>query len=109
MIKEVVTTFYRPDLFGDVDDKVTEHLKGAESRFSVGERAKRLAITGVVTVGFFAIATLNVLAAVVVIYPAAVYALGVRDRRAIATSTALLVGFVYLVFVVIIEMPLDLF
>lgn len=109
VVKEVVVRFVKPDLFDEGDDAVMEHLTGAGSLYALPDRVKRLGIVGAWTVVFFLVATVNVLAALVVSYVGAAYSLGIRDKRTLAASTITLFLFVYVVFVLLIRMPLDLF
>lgn len=108
-VKEVVVRFVKPDLFTGGDDAVMEHLTGAESLFELPERLQRLGIIGAWTTVFFLVATVNVLAALIVSYVGAAYSLGIRDKKTLAASTLTLFLFVYVVFVLLIRMPLDLF
>lgn len=109
VIKEAISRFLKPDLFGAADDRILEHLTGSGSIYALPDRVKRLGIVGVWTVCFFLIATVNVLVALVVSYAGAAYSLGIRDKKTLVTSTAALFLFVYVVFVLLIRMPLDLF
>jgi hypothetical protein len=109
LVKELVTRVWKPDLLADADDEVTKHLVGADSQFTIGKRVERLAALGAGTVLFFLVASLNLLLGIVVGYPFLIYALGVRDPKAVVVSTLVLFGFVYLVFVQIIGLPVDLF
>lgn len=109
VFKEVVTRFVKPDLFEPEDDEVTKHLTGERSQFSIPVRAKRLSVVALLVIGFFTVATVNVLLAIAVCYPATLYLLGTRDSKQIVVSSLLLLVFVYLVFVLFIQMPLDLF
>lgn len=109
VIKEVVTRFVKPDIFESDDDESKKHLTGEASQFSISTRLSRLATIGAVIVAFFLLSNINVLLAILVCYPAAVYVLGARDIKHILLSTAVVLAFVYFVFIVLIQMPLDLF
>jgi hypothetical protein len=58
---------------------------------------------------FFTVASLNLLVGIVVSYPFLLYVLGVRDPKTVLGSTLLLFGFVYLIFVQVIGLPVDIF
>lgn len=109
VVKEVLTRIWKPDLLAAADDEVMEHLRGAESQFPITKRIQRLAVLGAGTVVFFAVASLNLLLGIVVSYPLLLYALGIRDPKTVLGSTLLLFAFVYLIFVQIIGLPVDIF
>lgn len=109
VVKELVTRFIYPGVFTERQDEVTKHLTGSKSQFPVRTRVTRLASIGVVVVSFFVLATVNVLLALAICYPASIYLLGMKDRKTILLSTAALLAFVYVVFVLLVQMPLDLF
>jgi hypothetical protein len=109
VVKEILTRIWLPDLFADSDDEVMEHLRGGDSQFPITTRIKRLAILGAGTVVFFVVASLNLLLGIVVSHPLLLYALGIRDPKTVAGSMLLLFAFVYLIFVQIIGLPVDIF
>jgi hypothetical protein len=109
VLKELLTRVWKPDLLADADDEVMKHLVGADSQFTIRKRLERLAALGAGTVLFFVVASLNLLLGLLVSYPFLLYALGIRDPKTVAGSTLLLFGFVYLIFVQIIGLPVDIF
>ena len=109
VVKEVLTRVWMPDLIADGDDEVMEHLRGGDSQFPIPTRIRRLAVLGAGTVVFFVVAGLNLLLGIVVSYPLLLYALGIRDPKTVLGSTLLLFAFVYLIFVQIIGLPVDVF
>jgi len=108
VLKELITQFVKPGIF-ERDDESKKHLTGEKSQFSASTRLSRLVIIGATIVAFFVLSNVNVLVAILVCYPASVYLLGVRDIKQILLGTAVVLTFVYLVFIVLIQMPLDLF
>ena len=109
VLKELIVRVWKPDLIATSDDEVMKHLVGADSQFTIKKRIERLAALGAGTVLFFIVASLNLLLGIVVAYPFLLYALGVRDPKTVVGSTLLLFGFVYLIFVQIIGLPVDVF
>jgi len=109
VVKELLTRLWKPDLLAGADDEVMKHLVGGDSQFTITKRVERLATLGAGTVLFFLVASLNLLLGIVVSYPFLLYALGVRDPKTLVTSTLLLFGFVYLIFVQIIGLPVGIF
>ncbi|WP_144902123.1 hypothetical protein [Halobellus captivus] len=109
VIKEVSTRLLKPDLLASTDDEVMKHLTGAASSFTLPERIKRLAMMGLWTAVFFALGSFNILLAVIPCYIGAAYSLGVRDRKTLLLSTVTLFAFVYVVFGILIRIPLRLF
>jgi hypothetical protein len=109
VVKELITRAWKPDLLTDADDEVMKHLVGAESQFTIKKRIKRLAALGTGTVLFFFAASLNLLLGIVVSYPVLLYLLGVRDVKTLVGSTLVLFGFVYIIFVQVIGLPVDVF
>lgn len=109
VFKEVITRFVKPGLFEADDDEVIKHLTGEKSQFPIPVRVKRLLVIGLLLVAFFGIATVNVLLSIAICYPATLYLLGLTDIRRITVGSVVLLAFVYLVFVLFIQMPLDLF
>lgn len=109
VVKELLTRIWMPDLLADADDEVMEHLRGADSQFPIKKRIKRLTVLGAGTVVFFLVASLNLLLGLVVSHPLLLYALGIRDPKKLIGSMLLLFGFVYLIFVQIIGLPVDIF
>jgi len=109
VVKELLTRIWKPDLLAGADDEVMKHLVGGDSQFTIRKRAERLAVLGAGTVLFFLVASLHLLLGIVVSYPFLLYALGVRDPKTVVGSTLLLFGFVYLIFVLVIDLPVDIF
>lgn len=109
VVKEVIVHFVKPGLLASTDDDVLKHLTGATSVFTLPVRVKRLTIMGLWTALFFALGTLNVLLAVVICYAGAAYSLGIRDWKTLALSSVTLFAFVYVVFGLLIRIPLRLF
>lgn len=109
VVKEAVTRFIKPDLFVSEPDEVLKHLTGERSRFSIKVRLVRLAVIGTMIVLFFGLAVVNVLVSIVVCYPLALLMLGERDPKRIGLSSLALIAFVFFVFILLIDMPLDLF
>lgn len=109
VVKEVSTRLVKPDLLAATDDEVMEHLTGSTSTFTLSVRIKRLTIMGLWTALFFVLGTVNVLLAVVICYAGAAYSLGIRDRKTLILSTAALFTFAYVVFGLLIRIPLQLF
>ena len=109
VLKELVTRVIMPNLLVPTEDEVTKHLTGEQSQFSIPVRAYRLLVVAAMIAAFFLLANVSVLVSILVCYPATVYALGVRDVKRIVLSTVVVVTFVFVVFVVIIQMPFDLF
>ncbi|QCC48460.1 hypothetical protein DV707_12735 [Halobellus limi] len=109
VVKEVITRLVKPDLLASTDDEVMRHLIGSASAFPLPVRVKRLVMMGLWTAVFFAFGTFNVLLAVVFCYVGAAYSLGVRDPKRLGLSTVTLFAFVYVVFGILIRIPLRLF
>lgn len=109
VVKEVSTRLVKPNLLTATDDEVMRHLTGSVSAFTLPVRVKRLAIMGLWTFLFFTLGTVNVLLAVIPCYAGAAYSLGVRDRKTLVLSTSALFAFVYVVFGLLIRVPLRLF
>jgi len=103
----LIARFFPQFLLGGSD--ITEYLKGGESRFSYGERMIRFVVFISSVIVFFIIARWNMVFAIAVVYPGTVYLLGVRDIKTIVAATITLVGFVYVVFVVALDIPLEVF
>lgn len=109
VIKEVFVLAWESDRFEAENASVLVHLTGEGSEFSLDHRVFRLASLGVWTVAFFKIAQINVLFAIALCYPLITYALGIRNRKLIATATVTLFLFVFVAFILILQMPLDTF
>lgn len=105
---QTIVPKYFPRLQSGGSDRA-EYLKGGESRFTFRQRLIRFGVFVAGVVVFFAIASWNFLAAMVVTYPGMVYSLDVRDPKTLIASTVVLVSFVYVVFILVLEIPLGVF
>jgi len=109
VIKEFLTRIWMPDLLATTGDEVREHLRGGDSQFTITKRIQRLILLGAGTVVFFIIASLHLLLGILVSHPLLLYLLGVRDPKQLIGSVLLLFAFVYLIFIQIIGLPVDIF
>jgi hypothetical protein len=107
--KEILVQYWKPNLLASSNSKVMENLTGSQSQFSLPVRLKRLLIMGGWTGVFLLIASVDLLTATGVAYAGATYSLGVRDKKRIVGGTLLLLAFIYVIFILVIQMPIDMF
>ncbi|MFC7216098.1 tripartite tricarboxylate transporter TctB family protein [Saliphagus sp. GCM10025334] len=109
LVYQTIVLQLYPSLKRDENGGMGEYLKGSKSQFDVAIRFKRgiILLTGIIA--FYAIGTVNLVLAVFVCYTAIMLALGKRDPKLVIGSAGGLSIFVYLVFVIILDVPLEVF
>lgn len=107
IVKELVLEWTDYDF--NIESGISEYLKGGESQYTSREQIKRNSILLLGIAVFFLLATLNFIIAIIITYPGMLYFLGIRDRRTLIGSTVAISVFVFVMFVLILGIPLGVF
>lgn len=109
LFKRFVLNTVFPGMITESEGGVDEYLSGGESSLSVGERIVRLSLLSFWIAVFFVLGGLNLFLAISVSYGGMAISFGERDPKGIALSLVVMNLFIYIAFVRVLNVPIEVF
>lgn len=113
LLQQTVLEYYDIQFFpshdGNEADEVMEYFTGGESKYSPRQRVFRIGSLVLWTALFFVFGAINLLLAIAVSYTGMMLTLGVRDWKRVVGSVVAMEILVYVLFIQLLNVPLEVF